>query len=299
MFDLSKNETFRPLAVGGGYYIVDPMPTHESLSRYYSESYYQHPESASYDIQYSEQEISHRRLKSAALIRSLTGCGAPKTVLDCGAGEGFLLAAAVDAGISPLGIDYSALGVDRWHPHLSNRLITGDIERAINSLVNQGRAFDACTLVNVLEHVLSPIETLSMIKSVLVADGLIAITVPNDYSTTQQLLADQGLISESYWFSPPQHLSYWNTESLPRFLTDAGFSIVDAYSDFPIEFYLLHPGSSYTSNRERNGPDAHKARLLFDLMIAEKGLDAYLDFYRALFRVGQGRNFTIVARPLS
>ena len=175
----------------------------------------------------------------------------------------------------------------------------GDIELTLDSLAFEGRTFDACSVINVLEHVRDPLNILSLIRAVLAKDGVIAITVPNDYSMLQQLLTDKGFISENYWFAPPQHLNYWNTENLPRFLIDAGFSILDAYSDFPIEMYLLHPASNYISDRERSGPEAHQARLLFDLLITEMGLDAYLDFYRSMFKVGQGRNITIVVRPSS
>jgi SAM-dependent methyltransferase len=299
MGDTSTDASYRPVSGGNGRVTVEPLPSRDYLAKYYADNYYQRPDSQSYAVTYSPLELAHRRLRSSAMVYAIEQCCTPRTMLDCGTGEGFLLAAAVESGLDAVGIDYSTFGVETWHPHLAGRLIAGDIEQTLDSFASDGRTFDACTLVNVLEHVRSPLETLQGIAAVLSKEAVIAITVPNDYSTLQQLLTDEGLISEPYWFSPPQHLSYWNTDSLPRFLDGAGLSVLDAFSDFPIELYLLHPGSSYTADRANNGPAAHTARLQFDLLIAEKGLDAYLDFYRSLFRVGQGRNITVLARPVT
>jgi 2-polyprenyl-3-methyl-5-hydroxy-6-metoxy-1,4-benzoquinol methylase len=297
MFTDKGPSEFRAILTDRGFYSVEPLPTPEFLAAYYAEQYFQHPDSQTYSHSYSQQELTHRRLKGQALVRSLQQQCAPLTLLDCGAGEGFLLAAAVEAGINAFGIDYSAFGVNSWHPHLSGRLHAGNIEESIRSMEHEGRTFDACTLVNVLEHVPDPEETLATIRPIIAKGGVIAITVPNDYSALQQLLLNENFIGGQYWFSPPQHLGYWNTESLPKFLARAGFTVLDAFTDFPIELFLLHPGSNYTTNRENNGPAAHTARMHFDLLIAQGGLDCYLDYYRALFQVGQGRNITVLARP--
>ena len=93
---------FRPVRVSHGYYNVEPLPTPEFLSGYYAEIYYQQSSSRSYSVAYSAPELAHKRLKSAALLRSLTQWGLPRTLLDCGAGEGFLLAAAIAAISQPL-----------------------------------------------------------------------------------------------------------------------------------------------------------------------------------------------------
>jgi hypothetical protein len=120
--------------------------------------------------------------------------------------------------------------------------------------------------------------------------------VPNDYSRLQALLHDEGCIDRDFWFTPPQHLHYFNAENLPQYCASEGCELVDAFSDFPIDYYLLHPGSNYVTN-PANGPAAHRARMLHDLMIAERGLDSYLAMYRALFNVGIGRDITVILRP--
>ena len=94
----------------------------------------------------------------------------------------------------------------------------------------------------------------------------------------------------------PQHLHYFNAENLPRFCAARGYDVLDAYSDFPIDLFLLHPGSNYVADTGK-GPAAHRARVLHDLLIADAGLDRYLAFYRAMFQVGIGRDITVVLRP--
>ena len=95
---------------------------------------------------------------------------------------------------------------------------------------------------------------------------------------------------------PPQHLNYFNAKTLGAFVSHEGFKIVDAFSDFPIEFYLWGGPTNYAKDKSL-GPYAHKGRVELDLAMAEAGLKEYLDFYRALYRVGMGRNISVILQP--
>jgi 2-polyprenyl-3-methyl-5-hydroxy-6-metoxy-1,4-benzoquinol methylase len=57
-----------------------------------------------------------------------------------------------------------------------------------------------CTSTNVLEHVLDPNLFLQSIRNVVEPNGLVAITVPNDYSDIQQLALSEGMIESEFWF---------------------------------------------------------------------------------------------------
>lgn len=74
-----------------------------------------------------------------------------------------------------------------------------------------------------------------------------------------------------------------------------GYEVVDSYSDFPIDLFLFHTGSNYVMDT-KNGPSAHKARMLLDLLISSSGLDKYLKFYRSMFDVGLGRDITVILK---
>lgn len=283
-----------------GHVSANPLPSKEELQRFYAETYYQAPASSTYQDSYDELELDYKRTKCNALIHALnaTSRGVGKTFLDVGAGEGFLLNAANDSGFDVTGLDFSAYGVKKFFPHLSERHRAGDIFESLAQLVAENKKFSVCTSTNVLEHVLDPDLFLESIRNVMNEDGILAITVPNDYSDIQQLAIDEGMIDRDFWFVPPHHLHYFNTRTILTFLQRRGFEVLDAFSDFPVDLYLLHPASNYVMNPS-SGRDANRARMHHDLMIVRNyGLDKYLDYYRAMFQVGLGRDITIIVRPL-
>jgi 2-polyprenyl-3-methyl-5-hydroxy-6-metoxy-1,4-benzoquinol methylase len=293
-----KTGRFETVLHPEGFVSASPLPTADELRKFYAEVYYQVPQTTTYQAEYSERELSWKRLKAETVLAALGELGVNgNEFLDVGAGEGFLMSAAEARGFNVTGMDFSSFGIDRFFPHLTDRVIAGDIYDSIEHALKAGRRYNVCSLVNVLEHVIDPAGLLTSVRRLLAPDGVLVICVPNDFSELQQLAKTENLIAEQFWFLPPQHLHYFNAENLPRFCERRGFELVDAYSEFPIDMYLLHPGSNYVTNRE-NGPAANRARLLFDLLIAQRGSARFLAFYRAMFQVGVGRNVTVLLRPL-
>jgi len=291
---------YKKISMPSGFVSTTPLPTKDELQKYYAETYYQAPVSSTYQESYDELELDYKRIKCNALIQALIGAGqevAGQNFLDVGAGEGFLLNAAHESGFRVTGLDFSVFGVNKFFPHLSDRHRSGDIFESLDQLSAEKLKFSVCTSTNVLEHVLDPDLFLKSIRNVLDENGVLAITVPNDYSDIQQLAIDEGMIDREFWFVPPHHLHFFNTKNILVFMQERGFDVVDAFSDFPVDLYLLHSASNYVMN-PKSGRDANRARMHHDLMIVRRyGLDKYLDYYRAMFKVGLGRNLTIVARP--
>lgn len=282
-----------------GYITTSPLPSLEELRIFYAETYYQAPQSSTYQESYDSLEVDYKNLKCEALVHALgrLASSSGKTFLDVGAGEGFLLNVADKSGFDVTGLDFSAYGVTKFFPHLSSRHMAGDVLENLSRLQSQGRRFSVCASTNVLEHVLHPELFLQSIRNVLAPKGLLAITVPNDYSDIQQLALREGMIDREFWFVPPHHLHYFNTESLVSFLAKQEFEVLDAFSDFPVDLYLLHSGSNYVVN-QGNGREANRARMHHDILVAGKhGLDKYLDYYRAMFKIGLGRDITVIVRP--
>lgn len=279
------------------YISATPSPSPEELQKFYADFYYQAPQSSSYQESYDDLEINYKRLKCDALLHALKQTGIISgNFLDIGTGEGFLMSAAHKQGFAVTGLDFSSYGVGKFFPELIKQHIAGDVYESLARLSSEGKRYMICSSTNVLEHVIDPDLFLTSIRKVMDTNGLLAITVPNDFSELHQLLLKHGMIDREFWFAPPHHLHYFNTENLPKFLVNRGFEVIDAFSDFPIDLYLLHPGSNYVMDA-KNGRAAHKARMHYDLMIARAGLDKYIDFYRAMFKVGVGRNITLIVRP--
>ena len=157
------------------------------------------------------------------------------------------------------------------------------------------KKYDVIILQNVLEHVLHPKRLLTDVKGILSESGCVFIQVPNDYSRIQQIALDKRIIDREFWFCPPQHLNYFNAESFETFVAQAGYSLVDVFSDFPIELYLWGGEKNYITDPSL-GKRAHNARVQLDLAIAENGMEAYIQFYRSAYKVGVGRNLIGLVR---
>lgn len=293
------NKTFKQVTAPAGYVSVSPLPSADEMAKFYAELYYQTPQTATYHASYPEHELAHKRLRADLLLHAIQTvqprASTPATLLEVGAGEGFVLKAAADAGYTIRGIDFSDFGLRKFHPELSDTLETGDAFQILDRVIERGDQIDVCILQNVLEHVIDPVALITRIRKLIGKHGIAGICVPNDFSRLQQVATDLGFIDRQYWMSPPQHLHYFNTDNLRTFLQQNGLDVVDAFADFPIEMFLFHPGSNYT-HTSAAGRDAHQARVRLDLMLAEKGLAPYHEFCRAMTNVGLGRNVTMIVR---
>jgi len=289
---------FEPVHRPEGWVSASPLPDPEELRAFYATLYYQHPPSTTYQTEYGELELRYKELRCAALLHALARAGLEPggSLLDIGAGEGFLMDAAHRQRHPVIGLDFSSFAIEKFFGELRDQLIVGDVFDSLAQLAARGDRFAACCAINVLEHVIDPTALLDAVRGVLQPSGVLALTVPNDFSRLQKLLRDEGRIANQFWFAPPQHLHYFNAENLPRFCASRGYKLIDAFSDFPIDLFLMHPGSNYVMDA-KNGPAAHHARMRYDLLIAEAGLESYLAMYRALFNVGVGRNITVIVRP--
>ena len=279
-----------------GYSSITPVPTANELGKFYSEQYYQSLQTVSYQETHDPLELNSITLKCSALLHTIRQAGVSDgEFLDIGAGEGFLMNEATKCGYDVTGIDVSSFALGRIFPHLAEKLISGDLYEVLGRLRIEGRRFSVCSAINVLERVIDSELFLSLIQRLMGPGALLAITVPNDFSKLHELLRTNKMIDRDFWLVPPQHLHYFNSENLQSFLCSQGFDLLDAYSDFPIDRYLLHPGSNYVAD-PRKGKAAHRARLMLDLMIAESGIDSYLAVYSALFSANIGRDVTVLIR---
>lgn len=281
--------------------MVAPLPSEEELADFYSNIYFQELPTSTYRHTYSSDELAHKRLRAAVTVHvareRLRPGPAEHRLLDVGFGEGFELAAAQEAGFVVHGVDFGLEGLRRCHPELEALAEVCHPIAALRTFAQTGLRFDVCVLKNVVEHVREPRILLELVSQSLTAAGIAVVTVPNDYSALQAELLSRGAAEMEYWFSPPQHLQYFNTENFSSFAASAGFEVIDLVGDFPIELYLLHPGSNYVRD-PANGPAAHAARVAIDLFVARRGLAPYAALCRALAAAGLSRTITAYLRPL-
>lgn len=272
--------------------VIDP-PTLEELKTYYAESYYQ-TEQGSFRKSYSDEENAFRNLKiaqKASLAASLSGRNTPGSFFDVGCGEGFALAWFNKNGWSVAGIDHSITGLEMMNPELLSKVEAGDLFSLLEQHISQAKRYDLVWLNNVLEHVADPVSLSIALRQIIAPEGMLVVTVPNDGSAYQEDLFKCGDIPNRFWIAIPDHLTYFTRESLTRTVEATGWLCREIIADFPIDLFLLHPGSNYVHDRA-NGPAAHQARIRMELMLGRYSYDKVNAFYAAMAQVGLGRCLT-------
>ena len=279
-----------------GWRSIEPAPTPEELKAFYSGAYFQESH-GTYAQAYSDVELKHRALLADLMLHALAEArGIGGRLLEIGCGEGWFLKAALAAGYEARGLEFSDYGLKRFNPGLAERVEFGDAFEALDRLIDSHAQVDVCVMEHVLEHVLDPQALLARLPAILAPGGVVAITVPNDFSAVQLRARALGHIDRAFWVAPPQHLNYFNAENLPRLLGRMGFDVVGGYASFPIDGFLFHPGSNYVADPAA-GKATHQARMALDLVMAENGMAAFHGLAQALAACGAGRSLTVIARP--
>lgn len=294
------NEKVEKQMVASGYVQAVPRPKQEELDAFYRDIYYREGVTATYHASYSDDEIKQKRLRADCVVELLAQNCTTKKIpdfLEVGCGEGFVLSSAVAKGWNVSGVDYQSAPVLAFNPTTVPLVAATDPNVYLNDLIERSVRKDVLVLQNVLEHVLHPEQLLRKLLRLLNDDGCLLVQVPNDFSDLQALANQQGRIGRDYWFLPPQHLNYFNEKNLPEVAKSCGFDLVDGISDFPIEMYLWGSADNYVTEKS-NGKFAHQARVSLDLFFSRNGLDKYLQFYRAAFQIGVGRNICAVLKKL-
>lgn len=90
--------------------------------------------------------------------------------------------------------------------------------------------FDAVTLWDVLEHMVDPKHTMSIVNSILKVRGIVVISTPNIGGLFPRLSYKVARIA-NYWphVAPPGHLFQFSARTLHRLLRETGFEILRTY----------------------------------------------------------------------
>ncbi len=284
-----------------GYWEIASKPTVAELQAYYANKYYQEGK-GSYELEYSKDELSYFRAKLEqrwfVLQKALSMHGRSGRMLDVGCGEGYALSFFREKGWAVCGLDFSSAGVESKNPSCKDALLTGDIFDLLNNEISAGKEYDIVWLQNVLEHVLDPVDLLQSLRKIVAKDGVAVVTVPNDCSITQQAALSRGHIDTAFWVAPPDHLSYFDKDSLKNIAEHTGWMCVQMLGDFPIDWFLFHPGSNYVREKSQ-GKAAHLARVQIENMIHTQPVEAIVEFWAAAAKVGIGRDLTVFLKPSS
>ncbi len=281
-----------------GFFTIKNKPTLEELTKYYQEHYFSDDalRPLNYQESYDEQEIDHINLTNDLCLYSLSKVRPkwkenPGSMLEVGVGEGFTMARAKQKGWKVTGIDFSNEGITKFNPDILNDVKIGNAFDILEDFVNQKKKFDVCIMRFMLEHVLEPRKILENLNLLLNDNGIIIITMPNDFSKTQMKALELGYIDKKFWILPPEHLNYFNIDNFKKLMVEMNFHISELYSSFPIDFYIFHPGSNFITDK-KNGKPAHRARINLELLMAKEGLENYYNLCKAFANCNVGRTIT-------
>jgi 2-polyprenyl-3-methyl-5-hydroxy-6-metoxy-1,4-benzoquinol methylase len=284
-----------------GFWEIAVKPTPQELQQYYADKYYQDAK-GSYELEYTKDELQYFKAKleqRSAILQHLLPqlYEGKRRLLDVGCGEGYALASFREQGWSVKGIDFSSAGVESKNPSCMDVLVTGDIFALLQAEIVADETYDVVWLQNVLEHVIDPIELLKSLRKLVSPGGLAVVTVPNDCSITQKAALTNHHIDTMFWVSPPDHLTYFDNNSLASSAVETGWECAEMIGDFPVDWFLFHSGSNFVRDKSA-GKDAHKARVQIENFIHEQPIEDVLSFWSAAAKLGIGRNITAFLRPV-
>jgi 2-polyprenyl-3-methyl-5-hydroxy-6-metoxy-1,4-benzoquinol methylase len=275
-----------------GFFEVKNKPSRDELSSFYSKKYYQNP-TGQYQNNYSNEEIKYFSNKAKVALKTITRINSSaKSLFEIGCGEGFFADYLFKNNISDLELnDFSDFGLKTFHPHLIKFLKKLDVYDHINQVYNTNKCFDIISMDNVLEHVIDPELLLRNLMNLMHEKSVIRITVPNDFSSFQDMLLRKGM-SEETWINPPEHLSYFNSVNLVKFCEALGFRVYSAQCDFPIEIFLTNENTHYYKNSVL-GKSAHKSRIICTDFLINEDIDSFIALSEAAAKLQFGRDVTV------
>jgi 2-polyprenyl-3-methyl-5-hydroxy-6-metoxy-1,4-benzoquinol methylase len=210
--------------------LLDPPLSPEQAAALYDESFYYDnrmvaaPEAV-------RQAIAGQRPRVRYLQRFRRG----GDLLEIGAGMGYLLAAAREAGFRVKGLELSPWAAAQAREVLGLDIASGGVESAAFAPAS----FDVIVMWHVIEHFVDPLANLRRLRAWLRPGGVLILETRNytGYDARQ-------LGREWNGWSLPHHLWHFSPRSLRRALEATGFAHVRARADH----------SAIVKQRVRNSP---------------------------------------------
>ena len=169
---------------GCGVVFADPQPAEDELGAIYDEHYYEQFGFADGPHANDEGLARTKRATFASLLSVATPfvpCGRGGRLLDVGCGLGFSLLAARDRGFDATGIDPLAPADPAARP--GRRIV-----RATLDAFAPAERFDVVSMVDVIEHVRDPVQTMRRAAALLVPGGVLLLATNDSSSAGARML---------------------------------------------------------------------------------------------------------------
>ena len=271
-----------------------PYPSQEAVEKLYKEEYYEEIKPGYLDIVQKDKEhfrlwASSKRVTAERFIQ-FSGAEMP-AVLDIGSSFGQTLLHFADVGWRTVGVEPSTFAADISKKDSRLEVHNATLE-AVSTEDLKG-PFNLVHMAEVINHLRDPLSTLQRIHGeLLCAGGVLIVETGNDFNPLQWATVE--LYEDVPWWIVPDHISYFDSNSLSRLLERTGFSVKFTQSTFPMEIFPLM-GDNYREN-ETIGKECHEKRVNFEMNLHKTGnAEVLQNFYSALALAGLGRSVIIYA----
>jgi 2-polyprenyl-3-methyl-5-hydroxy-6-metoxy-1,4-benzoquinol methylase len=159
---------------------------------------------------------------------AMVGRAEPKSILELGCGEGYVLEAFVQGGVKAelSGVELSERAVRLARERLGTR---ATIEhRDARELAANGRSFDMVMMLEVLEHIPEPNQMLDILAEL--SREWLLLSVPwEPFFCALNFMRGKNL---TRWGNDPEHVNHWGRRGFAKFIGER-FEIVAMPQVFP------------------------------------------------------------------
>lgn len=198
---------------------INPMPTEDELSVFYTTEYFDVGKSRGYEQGYEKfGELQRNSLQK--ILRNIN-CLMPgaKSLLDIGCAYGVFMSFAQQFGLKVEGIELSKSASDYAIKNYSLSVHHGTLNTYIQ--MNSEVRFDVITMLDVLEHLSNPRNAIQIASNLLVPGGILVVKVPNISSLRAKIEGER-------WrqIKPPEHIQYFSKRSIEYLLAKHNLQIM-------------------------------------------------------------------------
>jgi len=273
------------------YYEIINKPTKKELKEYYAKKYYQET-SWNYKKKYSDSDLENIKLKfneKYFVLSSILNKRKWK-ILDVWCWEWWGLRFFKNLWRNILWLDFSEEWIINQNKDLKRYTKSWNIYDMLENLEHgHGTKFDVIVLDNILEHVVDPKKLLDLCISRLAENWILIIQVPNDFSALQIDLLNKWLVNEKYRLRYPDHLSYFNKDSLINLLNECWLSCKFFMATSIIDFNLYNNNSNYIKNKNL-WKSCYEQIKSIDNLFHSISLEKTVKFYQSLAELGLWRD---------
>ena len=203
---------------------ANPQPDDDAINEYYNDNYGEFYIHSPHKMR-SKFRDSKRNVNRLEKLKEL-----PKAkFLDVGCSWGYTVKTAQDHGWNATGIDLSEKAINFAKENFGIDVQVADIFQ-----IERKNYYDFITMYDVIEHIKDPVKYLKKVYSLLNNEGHLVIGTPDagHYKARNKSWSD---------YIPPEHLFYFDPDTLRRICEMVGFIFVKKYirSPFRATFKLV------------------------------------------------------------